>query len=687
MDKKINNDTLKKNDVKSNKSKEEDKEIEKEISRIKLKIKHKISENTKTKEKRNEKPNLNNSKFQRKRKIKEKELNKTTINENEKYKTKDNLINSQVSEIQQITKNNTNIILDSDNIKTQKTTTKNNASSVYKKIFLYKKNGLGQHFSLCSKTFRTSHSPNYTSKDIAYRKYRINNSNSDRNEHKFYSFYNDNNLEKKTNYFINIEDLLFIEEKFNDVKESINSKQNTANECFELLNSYSQCSLYNNLENYFRDINSKLIIHSSILLCLYNLIIIYNTSFDEKFFNSCYEYLSSMVDMNHKSFLLICEIISKKISHTVKNNMWVDKLKILLRENITHIELNNKEYVEFLMNNSINYLATNSSNINTSYLEIKFYNYKIKRYIKIFLNSMNNNINTENENNPNIKKELTLLFDNLPIASSERLISFFKSNILRVINKNASVTSKEATSYINSQYNLMFNFAKAQVPYLTNKTEKKFTCVLDLDETLISFKLDLGEIKKGTIKFRPGLDEFLQKIKEKYEIIVFTSATREYADPLEDAIEQNNKYFDARLYREHTIIYENEVVKDISRIGRPLDKILIVENMQQNYRLQKENGILIKSFYGEDMKDNCLIALGDILIKIVNEFDDVRKGIAFYKNEIFNKVSSNLSKKKKKKGGKDDKKKEKKEKIEHKKDEKKDIRKESRKAKKISISD
>ena len=664
---------MKKNDVKSNKSKEEDKEIEKEISRIKLKIKHKISENTKTKEKRNEKPNLNNSKFQRKRKIKEKELNKTTINENEKNKIKDNLINSQVSEIQQITKNNTNIILDSDNIKTQKTTTKNNASSVYKKIFLYKKNGLGQHFSLCSKTFRTSHSPNYTSKDIAYRKYRINNSNSERNEHKFYSFYNDNNLEKKTNYFINIEDLLFIEEKFNDVKESINSKQNTANECFELLNSYSQCSLYNNLENYFRDINSKLTIHSSILLCLYNLIIIYNTSFDEKFFNSCHEYLSSMVDMNHKSFLLICEIISKKISSSVKNNMWVEKLKILLQENITHMELNNKEYVEYLMNNNINFLNTNSNIINSSYLEIKFYNNKIKKYIKLFLQSMNNH-NTENDSNT--KKELTLLFDNLSISSAEKLISFFKSKILRIINKNASVTGKNASSYINSQFNLMFNFAQAKVPYLTNKTDKKFTCVLDLDETLIFFRLDIGERKKGTIKFRPGLDVFLQKIKEKYEVIVFTSATKDYADPLEDAIEQDKKYFDARLYREHTIIYENEIVKDISRIGRPLDKILIVENMQQNYRLQKENGILIKSFYGEDLKDNSLIVLGDILIKIANEFDDVRKGIAYYKDEIFNNVSSNLSKKKKGRRPKRDKIKEKKEQ-----------KKEEKKEKKIILSD
>ena len=170
--------------------------------------------------------------------------------------------------------------------------------------------------------------------------------------------------------------------------------------------------------------------------------------------------------------------------------------------------------------------------------------------------------------------------------------------------------------------------------------------MLDLDETLISFKLEPGEENKGIIRFRPYLDSFLQKVKEKYEIIVFTSGTKDYADPLEDAIEQEGDYFDARLYRQHTIAYGKDIVKDISRIGRPLDKICIVENMPQNYRLQKENGILIKSFYGEDIYDTALASLGEILMKIANEFNDVRKGIAKYKNEILNNVTSNLSKKK-----------------------------------------
>ena len=80
-------------------------------------------------------------------------------------------------------------------------------------------------------------------------------------------------------------------------------------------------------------------------------------------------------------------------------------------------------------------------------------------------------------------------------------------------------------------------------------------------------------------------------------------------------------------------------MKDLKRIGRPLDKIIIVDNMLQNFRLQKENGIEIKSFFGDDNNDNALEHLGNILKKIVNKFNDSRNGILEYKNEIKNKVS------------------------------------------------
>ena len=450
--------------------------------------------------------------------------------------------------------------------------------------------------------------------------------------HKFYERANNIScLYERNEEFINIEDLLLLEDKFNDVLISVKSKHNTPNECFELLNAYQQSSLYNNFENYFRDLTSKKIVHSAIMYLIYNVIICYHFSFDVSFFNTCYQYLESVLEINHKSYLLLCDLISLKISSSSMDNIWVDKLRQMIKDNLRHIELNNKEYISFfLQHDNINYKNQSSSNL----LEIKFYSIQIEKCIQLFLNSLNNNIS--------LKRDFCTLFENIDSISAYKLLHFFKSKIIRVINQNASVAGIESSSY-----KILLNENSIQLPYLKNKCPKKFSLVLDLDETLISFKLEPNDENKGTIRFRPYLDSFLQKVKEKYEIIVFTSGTQDYADPLEDAIEQDEKYFDARLYRQHTIACGKDIVKDISRIGRPLDKILIVENMPQNYRLQKENGILIKSFYGEDIYDTALVSLGDILMKIANEFNDVRKGIAKYKNEILNKVSSNLSKKKK----------------------------------------
>jgi CTD small phosphatase-like protein 2 len=54
-------------------------------------------------------------------------------------------------------------------------------------------------------------------------------------------------------------------------------------------------------------------------------------------------------------------------------------------------------------------------------------------------------------------------------------------------------------------------------------------------------------------------------------------------------------------------------MKDLSKIGRDLKKTIIVDNLPQNFRFQNQNGIFIKSFYGEDSEDNALIDLIPIL--------------------------------------------------------------------------
>lgn len=41
------------------------------------------------------------------------------------------------------------------------------------------------------------------------------------------------------------------------------------------------------------------------------------------------------------------------------------------------------------------------------------------------------------------------------------------------------------------------------------------------------------------------------------------------------------------------------ILKDLSKIGRPLEKTIIVDNIADNFNLQKDNGIFIKSWYDD----------------------------------------------------------------------------------------
>ena len=435
------------------------------------------------------------------------------------------------------------------------------------------------------------------------------------------------------NEFINIEDLMLLEEKFNDVIFSINNKNNIFNKSFEFINFYNQSSMYNKFENYFRNINAKLIVHISIMHILFNIILIYHISFNQSIFNICSDYLNILTRMSHSSYLLLCEYISCKISSKAQNNIWVLKLREMLKLNLIHLNLNNKEYVSYLFSHNIS-LDTINNNDNNFIIqllyEIKFYTFNMKKYIILLIK----NLDTK-------QSEFFSFYQNLQNRSEDEIYLFFRIHVFRIININASIGFSDASFYENS--NLESDNLLIKVPYLDFPSKKKFTLILDLDETLIAFKMDLNEGNKGLLKFRPGLDGFLLSIKQNYEIIVFTSATEEYADPIINEIENSVKYFDFRLYRKHAIISDNSYVKDISRVGRPLDKIIIVDNMPQNYRLQKENGIMIKPFWGEDDFDTALVSLGEILNKIYKEFDDVRKGITFYKNDILNNVSSQIS--------------------------------------------
>lgn len=101
-----------------------------------------------------------------------------------------------------------------------------------------------------------------------------------------------------------------------------------------------------------------------------------------------------------------------------------------------------------------------------------------------------------------------------------------------------AITKLQSTHKVkrNSDFALFKNmnssqecFKPAAAPYIRNNPlKKKYCLVLDLDETLIHFKVDPNSPNdNGEILARPYLTEFLTTLEIYYELILFTAGTEE----------------------------------------------------------------------------------------------------------------------------------------------------------------
>ena len=86
-----------------------------------------------------------------------------------------------------------------------------------------------------------------------------------------------------------------------------------------------------------------------------------------------------------------------------------------------------------------------------------------------------------------------------------------------------------------------------------------------------------------------------------FEIMIFTASVEEYADLILNHLDPNNNIITKRFYRKDTVLINNEyTVKDLLKIERDLSKIIIVDNLPDNFKHQPDNGIFIDSWYGEE---------------------------------------------------------------------------------------
>lgn len=159
------------------------------------------------------------------------------------------------------------------------------------------------------------------------------------------------------------------------------------------------------------------------------------------------------------------------------------------------------------------------------------------------------------------------------------------------------------------------------------RREEAICLVLDLDETLVhsSFSCPTNIIPDLVIPLtlpdksvhdiyvckRPGVDVFLERVLRDFEVVIFTASLPSYADPVINFLDAQGR-IRHRLYRDACVQLQGLYIKDLSRLGRALDKTLLVDNSPASFLLHPEHAMAIKSWFS-DAHDSELCRLGRLL--------------------------------------------------------------------------
>ncbi|WCJ27264.1 Haloacid dehalogenase-like hydrolase (HAD) superfamily protein [Euphorbia peplus] len=237
------------------------------------------------------------------------------------------------------------------------------------------------------------------------------------------------------------------------------------------------------------------------------------------------------------------------------------------------------------------------------------------------------------------KRRLSKIFSKLACIGTPS--SRYKGyKVLKSGSKNRRIKEEEKNSEKESICRTLFGDEK--LPPMISP--EKRTVFLDLDETLVHSKADPspqvfdfvvrpvidGEVMNFYVLKRPGLQEFLESMAEKFELVVFTAGLREYASLVLDIIDEKG-LISHRLYRDSCKAVDGKYIKDLSEMGRDLKRVAIVDDNPNCYMFQPENAIPVRAFT-DDLGDREL----DKLVKFFNGCDcleDMRDAVKIYVSE------------------------------------------------------
>ena len=452
-------------------------------------------------------------------------------------------------------------------------------------------------------------------------------------------FLRDNN-ESNEEIDIKLDDLIFIEGRLNDIIISLNNKKNifdisAINETVEFFSFYFHSTLRNKFPLFFISQN-RIIVQSAFNLNLFLILITYHLSLNTSMLIKIIILLRNIFELlkiNLYLFVRKMELFYGE-EFCQNNDIYFRTFDKFLKENDMY-DLNENEIIIIINKNCIS-IVNDLENILNYYKTInnKYYQDFQDIYMSIsklteqeICNYFYNNLYNALDENEIMETKLENINENNNDINND--YEYDENNI--------PIQIKENDGYLNSII-LSYKKNKAIPPFIRSQNKKKYTLVLDLEDTIVNVKID----SEGRLlcRMRPGLQSFLNGIKPFYEIVSFTKLSKEYSDKIIEEIQGKRKIFDYNLYREHCTLVGTKFVKDVRKLGRDMRKIVVVDDLAENLRTNGDNGILISPYKVEDYNDRVLFELKKMLILFFRmRYEDVRIGIKNYQDDIYNKIT------------------------------------------------
>lgn len=439
-----------------------------------------------------------------------------------------------------------------------------------------------------------------------------------------------------------------VKDEWNDSKLSFNTKDETLDVDIEavILVEDKICSLnstvveeywevtlsvYAKIEAQFDIIAGELkhikTIKLSLLLEYIVLIVVSQFGNDPKMHKATELQFQHLKDYIHQNILLLIDIIIDKSSIKETNKEWMDNLKSIIDSKLTQMWVK----------------TTGLNHKPQSKLETIKQNWEsIVPILKNLLSKRSSQpIKKGKKSLPQVILSLLKSVDNHSFMKWREIVHkayLSSSKQKKVSKKNNHLPPLHMVG--GTALQPMVPLPKVKPPFLgENKTGNEYTLVLDLDETLVHYYEVNG---KGKYNVRPHTQKFLKEMSEYYELVVFTAAMQDYADWVINEIDKH-KYITHRLYRQHASPHGIVFVKDLSKLGRDLSKIIIVDNVAENFQMQPDNGIFIKSWFS-DQKDTALSELAPLLKEIVvKKWDDVRDALRKFRDQMIEQISRGIT--------------------------------------------